>query len=148
MATTEQQLMQEARALLAQAGQSTLGDDGEGLTLLPAGKIRAVVNGKKHDLRRVKVGEFRALNERLHEIDAEEKVRIAAAQERQEANGKPAILDSTDLLLSWFRQVFEMLGSPLEDGNDDLPLWLANPTLPIEMIRHWREAPLARSVPR
>jgi hypothetical protein len=143
-----EQLMRDARALLEQAGQSTIGDDGEGIHLLPSGKIRAVIGGTKYDLRRPKIGQFRALNEYLHEIDAEEKVRIAAVQEQPGTNGQARSVDSTDLLLGWMRKVFETLGSPIDLDNDDLPVWMANPTLPVEMIRHWRELPLARSVPR
>jgi hypothetical protein len=157
VAMSAQQLEREAKALLAQAGQSKIGDDGEGITLLPSGKVRAVVNGKRHDLRRPKVGEFSDLNQKLYEIDDEEKVRIADAQTRQEGNGRPLRIDSTDLLLGWVRLAFETLGSPLFERTEDedlvaqqnreLPEWMAAPTLPIELMRHWRELPLARSAP-
>lgn len=46
----------------------------------------------------------------------------------------------------WLREAFEELGSkPLPENLDDAPSELADPSLPTQILLHWREVPLAHS---
>ncbi len=46
--------------------------------------------------------------------------------------------------VGWWRTVHEILGQPGETlpGDDDLPVWLLEPSLMTVVIKHWRTVPL------
>lgn len=111
----------------------------DAVELMASGQVRATINQVTHTLKRPSIGEFRLLREFLNEL--------ADAAKPADGDDKPAPADQTDELLAWQRQAFELLADrPIDTDNDDLPAWMADPSLPAILIGHWRQVPVVRGV--
>jgi len=105
----------------------------------PTGEIDVTIDDVKLRLRRPKMGEMRAREEALAELgrlEADE--RAAAKTEKRAARGfEPE-------LLGWWVETVELLetkGATLDTDVDDLPPWLANTELILEVRQVWRAVP-------
>lgn len=125
-------------------------DEPDELALLPSGRARFVMGGRRYTLRRPTLGELREFRIRLatqaEDNRRDRALRMAAA----EADPTTAIdvgdmLDTDERqmldLLAW---VFEHLGDKrLPAERDDLPPWVTDALIPSRLVKHWQTVPLA-----
>ncbi|MEE9177578.1 MAG: hypothetical protein V3U46_04055 [Acidimicrobiia bacterium] len=130
----------------------------EGITFDPMGTVTVTLEDKERVLRRPKLRQYRHHRDQIRTLSATAMERFKEMQTKLEGlkEGGPAFerlsIEITEvsrnsfLLTSvpWLKAVFEDLGDPLPDDEDDWPAWLAaDQTIPTQIIEHWRTVPLA-----
>ncbi len=124
----------------------------------PMGTVTITLDDKAYVLGRPKLRQYRHHRDQIRTLS---QTAITMLEEMQEKlgtlkEGAPAfekltteiteISRNSFLLTSvpWLIAVFEDLGDPLPDDEDDWPAWLAaDQTIPTQIIEHWRTVPLA-----
>lgn len=108
----------------------------EGVTPLPNGKVRFVIDGAPYTLRNPRIGEFR----RLHELWVE--------------GSKLPALEQLDHQLGWVKLLFNgdpesdppqrgLSDHPLPDNPDEWVTWVGVATYQTRVMVHFRDVPLA-----
>jgi hypothetical protein len=120
--------------------------------------VTVTLEDKERVLRRPKLRQYRHHRDQIRSLSATAITKLEAMQEKLETlkEGGTAFEKLTTeitevsrnsfLLTSvpWLKAVFEDLGDPLPDDEDDWPAWLAaDQTIPTQIIEHWRTVPLA-----
>ena len=109
------------------------------INIQKSGEIRLIIDGENYHLRRPKVGELRELEEAVDQLAEQER------DERAKAKAEARTARSyTPEILAWWRSVIVLLAKKsdaLPDDDDDLPSWLANPTLLGDLRVAWRTVP-------
>jgi len=119
----------------------------------PNGTVKFVIDGLAFSLRRPKIKEFRNIRENLIALGADSVEEATEAAEAVEQGKLPPMLDTEaarnakeDLLLDWWRLVFDTLGDSEKElpSNDDLPLWLFDSEIIPKLLNVWMRSPLVR----
>ncbi len=124
----------------------------------PMGTVTITLDDKAYVLGRPKLRQYRHHRDQIRTLSRAAITKVEEMQEHLETlkEGAPAfekltteiteISGNSFLLTSvpWLKAVFEDLGDPLPDDEDDWPAWLAaDQTIPTQIIEHWRTVPLA-----
>jgi hypothetical protein len=130
----------------------------EGITFDPMGTVTVTLEDKAYVLGRPKLRQYRHHRDQIRTLSQTAITKLEEMQTKLETlkEGAPAFEKLTTeitavsrnsfLLTSvpWLKAVFEDLGDPLPDDEDDWPAWLAaDQTIPTQIIEHWRTVPLA-----
>jgi hypothetical protein len=102
----------------------------EGVELLSDGRVRLVVDGTPHTLRRPKIGELRTFIEAIETLG------------KGPTEADRSFMAGAEDVADWWRTVVSTLSDgALPDDLDDLPVWLLAGELLGTTITHWREVP-------
>lgn len=103
----------------------------EGVEFLKTGRVRIVLDGQSFYLRMPRLGEYRAIRQRLSEMDEESK---ALGNE----------YDDTGEMIKWVESMVTSLADrPITVPADDWPAWTVGGLFTNRLINHWRAVPLA-----
>lgn len=110
-------------------------------------------------LTRPKLGQFRWFNRRFTELRTEAVDKLTRLGE-EAASDDPEISARAEKelhdmaqnpfweqLLGWYRDLFDQLSTGLPETEDDWPSYFTDPSLPSEIMNHWRQAPKASGPP-
>ncbi len=128
------------------------------ITFDPLGTVTVTLDDKSYVLGRPKLRQYRHHRDEIRTLSTNALDTLTTMQDKLETlkEDGPAFEKLTAeitevgrnsfLLTSvpWLKAVFEDLGDPLPDDEDDWPAWLAaDQTIPTQIIEHWRTVPLA-----
>ncbi len=128
------------------------------ITFDPMGTVTVTLDDKAYVLGRPKLRQYREHRDQIRTLSTNAMTTLTAMQEKLETlkedgpafeklTGEITEVGRNSFLLTsvpWLKAVFEDLGDPLPDDEDDWPAWLAaDQTIPTQIIEHWRTVPLA-----
>lgn len=127
----------------------------EGIEFNPLGTIDVTFDDKTWHLGRPKFKQWRYFSRQLTAIyddNRETLVRLTEEAEREgkgQAKAQAALREYQgtpfyESTIPWLKEVFNQVGDPLPESEDDWPAWLAaDITIPTQIIGHWRNHPKA-----
>lgn len=143
-------------------------ETGDDVELSQTGLVRLRIDGTRYRLRRPFMGELKKLRLALEEVteeigdaqitlhqvraevlasepdDDEDPAAVAKWQREKRSLTRQAVNDLTELAdklrLEWWRGVFDEVS--LDGIPDELPVWILDPDLPDQVVKHWRSVPL------
>ncbi len=128
------------------------------ITFDPMGTITVTLEDKAYVLGRPKLRQYRHHRDQIRALSQTAVSRLEEMQTKLETlkeDGPAAEKLATEITevgrnsylltsVPWLKAVFEDLGDPLPEDEDEWPAWLAaDQTIPTQMIAHWKTVPLA-----
>lgn len=130
----------------------------EGIRFNPNGTVTIPIEGKDYELGRPKFRHLRHFRERISQISDAAQVTVLSLAE-EAAKHEEGSAEQEELLEQvryisrhgyeitvwpWLREVYEELGNaPLPESLDEAPSEIADMSLAMKILDHWRTVPLA-----